>query len=107
MIFFLMLGIMLGILSVIFVLQNTALVTVAFMSWQLQGSLALILFLAIVTGVIITLLVLLPSFIRDAFALAKIRRQKKDLEEELLTAKHSLNAAVGPTSPPPPPVFTR
>lgn len=91
MIFFLIVGILLGIVSVIFVLQNTAVVTVAFLSWQMQGSLALVLFVAIVMGVLISLLILLPSFIRDALMLRTVRRQKKDLEAQLLAAQHSIN----------------
>lgn len=103
MIFFLIIGVLLGIVSVIFVLQNTAVVSVAFLSWQMQGSLALVLFVAIVMGVLITLLILLPSFIRDAFALRAMRRQKKDLEEQLLAQQHSINIQAGRTPPETPP----
>ncbi len=99
MIFFLIIGILLGIVSVIFVLQNTAVVTVAFLSWQMQGSLALVLFVAIVMGVLMTLLILLPSFIRDAFSLRVIRKQKRDLEEQLLAKEHSINMEAARTPP--------
>ncbi len=96
MIFFLILGIVLGIVSVIFVSQNTELITVTFFSWQIEGSLALILFLAIVCGATITLLILFPSFVRDAFSLASIKRKKKILEEELLEARRTLNETPPP-----------
>lgn len=90
MIFLLLLGIALGALSVVFILQNTAIVTVTFITWQLQGSLAVILFLAIASGILITLLILLPSFIGDVLALRTLRRQKKALEDELADAKNNM-----------------
>ena len=87
MIFSLILGILLGAVSVIFILQNTAFVTVTFLTSHLQGSLALILFLALTAGALITLLILLPSFVKDVFALSEARKQKKALEEELAATK--------------------
>lgn len=88
--FFLILGILLGIVAVFFVLQNTALVTVVFASWQLEGSLAFILILTLITGVVVTLLLLLPGFIGDAFALSVARRRIKALESELATVQAEL-----------------
>lgn len=84
---FLILGIVLGIIAVLFVLQNTGLVTVVFASWQLEGSLALILILTLITGIVVTLLVLLPSFIEDALALSAARKTLRTLEKELEAAK--------------------
>lgn len=90
MIFFLILGILLGALSMVFVLQNVGTVTVSFLDWQVAGSLALILLLAIITGIIMTLLVLLPSVIRGDFYLSSIKREKKKLEDELENTKRTL-----------------
>ncbi|MBP9710707.1 MAG: LapA family protein [Candidatus Pacebacteria bacterium] len=102
MILFLLLGVFLGIISVIFVAQNTDVVTVSFLTWQLEGSLALILFLAIISGALIILLVLLPSFIKDVFSISSLRRQKRKLEEELAETKHTVqDTAAEPTQVPP------
>jgi uncharacterized integral membrane protein len=87
MIFFLLLGIALGAISVMFILQNTELVTVTFLAWQLEGSLALILFLAVASGIAITLLILLPSFIIDLFSLRSLRKQNKALQDEVAYLK--------------------
>ncbi len=101
MIFFIILGIALGVLSVVFVSQNTDVVTVSFLTWQFDGSLALILLLTLISGVVMTLLVLVPSFIKDAFLLASARRQKKALEAELAAAQEALREATARPSVPP------
>ncbi|OGC86915.1 hypothetical protein A2949_01390 [Candidatus Adlerbacteria bacterium RIFCSPLOWO2_01_FULL_54_21b] len=93
MIFSLILGILLGVVSVIFVLQNISVVTVTFLDWQIAGSLALVLLLAIICGIVMTLLVLLPSLIRGDFYLSTLKRQKKDVEDELASTKCALQAA--------------
>lgn len=93
MIFLLIIGMALGAVSVLFILQNTALVTVSFLSWQMEGSLALILFLAVTSGALIILLVLFPSFIRDAIDLGAVRKQKKVLETELAETQEALTRA--------------
>jgi len=106
MIFFLILGILIGAIAIIFVSQNTDVVTVSFLSWQLEGSLAVILFLAIASGVMITMLVLFPSFVKDVFSLASVRRKNKALEEELAALKHNIAKEPTPVPPPHTPVDT-
>ena len=80
-------GVILGALSVIFVLQNVAIITVTFFSWQITGSLALILFSTLVSGIVITLLILLPGLIQDEIYLSVIKKQKKEVEEEFARYK--------------------
>ncbi len=87
MLFFLAAGILLGAVSVVFLLQNLTVVTITFLSWEITASLALILFGTLLCGMLIIALVLLPSLIRDDFRLASLRRQKKTLEQELETQK--------------------
>ncbi len=96
MIFFLILGILLGALLVIFILQNMLVVTVSFFAWQLTASLALVLFLAVLCGIVITLLMLLPNLIRDDLRLSRASRRAKELEDELAAQKaaHTAIAAV-------------
>ncbi|MBY0294353.1 LapA family protein [Patescibacteria group bacterium] len=83
MIFFLLVGVVLGAVSVVFILQNSVPITVTFFAWQISGSLSLVLFSAVMTGVAVALLVLLPSFIKDDMYLSVIKKQKRELEEEL------------------------
>ena len=82
MIIFLILGAILGIVSMVFVLQNITPVTVTFFSTQLEGSLAVMLFLAMASGVAMALLLLLPSLIRDEFRFSRLRRKARSLEKE-------------------------
>ena len=104
MIISLILGVVLGAVLVIFVLQNVAIVTVSFMTWQLTGSLALVLLATIISGIVITLLILLPSLIKDDFKLAALKRQRKDLEDELARTRAALadvNARTSAVAPGP------
>ncbi|MEK7601559.1 MAG: LapA family protein [Patescibacteria group bacterium] len=82
MLFLLILGIVLGALSVLFALQNVAVVTVTFFSWQMTAPLALVLLSTILTAVIVTLLVLLPSLIQEAMYVKALKKQKRELEDE-------------------------
>lgn len=90
MVIFLILGAVLGGLLVIFVLQNVLDVTVTFLAWHITGSLALVLLASIVSGVVITLLVLLPGLIRDDFKLSALKRKLRDTEDQLEKTKAAL-----------------
>lgn len=83
MILSLLLGIILGAVSVIFALENVTTVTVTLINWQVSAPLALILLGSMLCGIIVTLLVLLPSVIRDELYLSTLKRQKKETEDEL------------------------
>ena len=95
MIFSLIFGVILGALSVIFILENTSIVTITFLSWQFEGSLALILMLTLVSGIIITLLLLLPSYIRDTFYLSALEKHKNGIDGELVETKRKLADVMG------------
>lgn len=99
MIIFLIFGLVLGALSVIFALQNIIPITVTFFAWQVQGSLSLILLLALLTGVIICGLFSIPEVIRNHLRFSALKSQKKDLEvalEALKTQKTELERDVLP-----------
>lgn len=90
MIISLILGILLGALSVIFALQNVAIVTVTFLAWQVSAPLALVLLGSMLSGVVITLLVSLPSLIRDDMYVSVLRGEKRKLEAELADVRKRL-----------------
>jgi len=83
MILFLILGLIIGAVSVVFVLQNITPITVTFFVWQLSGSLSVILLVALLAGMLMSVLILLPSFIKAEWKLGKLEKQKKKLEEEV------------------------
>ncbi|MDO8572765.1 MAG: LapA family protein [bacterium] len=80
-------GLLLGAVAVIFSLQNIAVITVTFFSWHLTGSLALILSLAISTGVLITVLLILPESIKNYFRYKNLKKENIKLEEDLRKQK--------------------
>ena len=87
MIILFVIGLLLGGISVIFALQNITVVTVTFFSWQMTGSLAIILLLAITSGVVIAILLLLPEFIANHFKYKSLKKENRDLTEELRKQK--------------------
>ncbi len=82
MLFLLILGIILGATSVMFALQNVTVVTVSFFAWQVTAPLALILLSTILSSVIVTLLMLLPSLIQEAMYVKTLKLQKREVEDE-------------------------
>ncbi len=79
----LIVGIVFAIGAVFFALQNTANVVVTLALWHFEGSLAVVLLVALGLGVLITALLSSPSVIRRQWANSRLRRQVADLEREL------------------------
>ena len=73
-------GIAFAIAAVAFALQNNVPVTVSFAFWSFEGSLAMVLLLAIGFGAIIAGLVSSPAMIKGQWAVARLRRQVAALE---------------------------
>ena len=73
-------GIAFAIGAVAFALQNNIPVTVSFVFWRFDSSLAMVLLLAIGLGAIIAGLVSSPAVIRGQWAAARLRRQVAMLE---------------------------
>lgn len=78
----LILGIVFAIVAVLFALQNNVPVAVTLAIWHFDGSLALVLLIALGLGVLITGLVSSPAVIRRQWLAARLRRRVADLERE-------------------------
>lgn len=78
----LILGIVFAIVAVLFALQNNIPVAVTLAVWHFEGSLALVLLLALGLGVLITCLLSSPAVIRRQWLAARLRRRVADLERE-------------------------
>ena len=98
MILFIILGILLGALAVIFALQNIMTITVAFLSWHITGSLAVILFVALIAGVLTSLLISLPGLFKNYMLFCELKKQNKALQDELALYKQK-PASGTPTVP--------
>jgi uncharacterized integral membrane protein len=87
MIISLLFGLILGALSIIFIFQNTTVITINFLNYHLDSSLALIIFAAILTGLIIALLFSIPEVIKNHGNFSTLKNRNKKLEEELALLK--------------------
>lgn len=81
---FLVLGIFIGFLSLVFVLQNVDPVTVTFAVWHFSGSLSIILLLTLLAGMIIAALVLAPGIVVQKWQLRKAAKKIKTLEDDAM-----------------------
>jgi len=79
----LILGIVFAIGAVVFALQNNVAVVVSIALWQFEGSLALVLLVALGLGVLIAGLVSSPTVIRAQWTASRLRHQVTALEEKL------------------------
>ena len=75
-------GIAFAIAAVAFALQNNVPVTVSFVFWSFDGSLAMVLLLALGFGAIIAGLVSSPAVIKGQWAAARLRRQVAALDAD-------------------------
>jgi len=80
---YLIVGLVIAIIAVIFALQNTMTITISFLAWELTGSLSLVLLVTLAIGVVIGLLVLSPSAIKNSLAVSSNRKRIGSLEKEL------------------------
>ena len=77
------LGLLLGAVAVTFALQNIEVVTVTFFSYQIAGSLAVVLLLSMGVGILIAFLMMLPSIFKSHMRLRDMKRDNKKLLEDL------------------------
>ena len=58
----------------------------------------MVLFLAMMSGVFVALLLILPGLIRDEFRYSKLRQEKKEVEDELTTTRKVINEVAANTA---------
>ncbi|MBN1622696.1 MAG: LapA family protein [Endomicrobiales bacterium] len=80
--FLLFFAVIIAIFAVIFAVQNTAVVTISFIAWRFQGSLALILLIAFGLGAIVSVLVSLPASMKRGRLLAQYKKKLQDIKRE-------------------------
>ena len=95
---FLLLGAIIGAFSVVFVAQNTMPISVTFLSWQIEGSLAVVLTITFVCGVLMTALFSIQGLISDWVESSRLRRRIKVLEEDLAKMKNGTETTSTPES---------
>lgn len=83
MILSLIVGFAIGAAAIIFILQNTSIVALTFIGWQFESSLAIVVMLLILVGIVFSLLASLPSAIKSSMQLSKLKKDNKKLAEQL------------------------
>jgi putative membrane protein len=97
---FLLLALILSLFVTVFAVQNNAPIEVSFLSWNVTGSLALILMMTFAIGIIIGVMFMLPTSIRARLSAREERKRKQDLAVQLAAAQASQPAAVPGTGTP-------
>ena len=80
---FLVIALLIALIAVVFAVQNTALVTISFLLWKFNNSLAVVLLLAIFAGVLISIFASLPGWIRGRMAQSTLKKKIRELEMQL------------------------
>lgn len=78
--FFFMLALLIAIALVLFAVQNSTLVTLSFLTFHFQGSLAFILVLVFAGGFLTGVLFSIPSILRRGRSIREHKRKIKELE---------------------------
>ncbi len=92
---YLILALMIAIIAVIFALQNTAAITISFFLWEVSGSLALVVLVTLVFGVLVGWLFAAPSLVKGSFQGSNQRKRITALEKEISDYKINLEKLQG------------
>lgn len=84
MILFLIFSILLAIVASLFAIQNSVPVTVAFFNWRFEGSLAIIILLSTLVGILMSSAILLPLLLKRNWQLRRSRNRLSEIEKSNL-----------------------
>lgn len=82
-----------SLLAVLFALQNIVPVTVAFLGWSFEGSLALVLFVAFVAGALASMLASVPTVVKSRRSGGHQRKALTELAASLAECERKLQQA--------------
>ncbi len=83
-------SLVIAFLAILFAIQNTTVTTIRFLIWETEGSLALVLFIALVAGALISYLATTPGQIRQRRTISNQRKRIAEVERELSTTQDQL-----------------
>jgi diguanylate cyclase (GGDEF)-like protein len=89
---FIVLALAIAFLAVLFALQNQAVVAISLFVWTFDEPLAVVLLVTLVLGVLIGLLVSIPSLIRRNWSIARQKKQIEGLEYQMQQHQTELGA---------------
>ena len=83
MVFLVIIGLMMAVLAVLFAFQNADIVTISFGVWEFKQSLAIVLIVTLGLGIIISLLLSLPTILKRGWQNTRYKKKITDLEAQL------------------------
>ena len=83
MVFLVIIGLIMAILAILFAFQNATVVSISFGVWELEQSLAIILIVTLGLGIIISLLLSLPTILKRGWQVAGYKKKIADLQSHL------------------------
>ncbi len=93
---YLILALILAIIVTIFAIQNTEPIDVSFLTFELNGSLALVLLITLSLGIIIGILVSAPSSFRRRMEIGGLKKNVRQMEKDLTTAREATIVSTAP-----------
>ena len=91
---FLFFALILVAVAILFAVQNTDVTTVRFLGFELEGSLALVLLIALALGAMISFFASLPTMLKDKWVVRSQRKKLKEMEENLRVKERELGDTV-------------
>lgn len=79
-------ALILALLVTVFAVQNNQTITISFLFWSIEGSLALVLMITLVLGIVIGVLLMVPGSVRGRLQIGGLQRSVRSLEQENVTA---------------------
>lgn len=77
-------------LAILFAIQNTTVTPIRFLIWETEGSLALVLFIALVAGALISYLATAPGQIKQRMTISRQRKRIAEVEGQLTSTQEEL-----------------
>ena len=79
---FFAIALVLALVVTVFAVQNNQPITISFLFWSIEGSLALVLMITLVLGIVIGVMLMLPGSVRTRLQVGGLRRTVRNLEDE-------------------------
>ena len=77
-------------LAILFAIQNTDVTPIHFLFWETEGSLALVLFISLVAGALISYLATAPGQIKQRMTISSQRKRITEVESQLTSTQEEL-----------------
>jgi uncharacterized integral membrane protein len=83
-------SLVIALLAILFAIQNTTVTPIRFLFWETEGSLALVLFIALVAGALISYLATAPGQIKQRMTISSQRKRITEVEGQLTSTQEEL-----------------